>query len=77
MWVLHNWETENYYWEPIWRRNFGQSNHWAVGVASIGVEHHTLGATVLGVCGCGTSELPNESVIWDTHGEQIPETNRH
>ena len=28
-----------------------QNNHWEVGLASVGVEHHTFGATVLGGVG--------------------------
>ena len=78
VWVLHDWKTENNYCEHTWRTNFGHK----IIIGRLGWPRLVLSTTLLellysGVCGCEAHEIPNESIIGDTHGEQIPETNRH
>ena len=42
-------------------------------MATIGVEQHTFGATVLGcVCRCGTIGKPNDPIIGNTHVNKFP-----
>jgi uncharacterized membrane protein YgcG len=42
-------------------------------VATIGVEQHTFGASVLGcVCRCGTIGKPNDPIIGNTHVNKFP-----
>ena len=62
-----------HHWEHAWRTNFEKLVIGEIGVATIGVEQHTFGASVLGcVCRCGTIGKPNDPIIGNTHVNKFP-----